>query len=100
MFLLKILYYAGLCISTFITVFYFLATLYGFTQQVSANKHREDVIMLIATLVAMAFLFRAFQLGHQQNHWGAGIGMIAIAVVAFVVIFVGGMLLFGKIHWQ
>ena len=80
--------------------FYFLATLFNLPMQTSSNKIREDLILLVSTGVALGLLYWAFRLGHQQAQWGAGIGMVVGAYLAFFVLFLGGMFTFGKIHWQ
>lgn len=99
-FLLKIIYYALLVLSTGIGVFYLGASLLGLVEQASNAKLRENTIMIIACAVTLALLYKAYQTGHLQGHWGAGIGIVLGAFVSFFVIFLGGMLLFGKIHWQ
>ncbi len=99
-FLLKITYYALLVCSTLIGVFYLGATLLGFLEQTSNAKIRENTIMIVACAVALALLYKAYQTGHVQGHWGPGAGIVFGAMLAFIVIFLGGMLLFGKLHWQ
>ena len=99
-FLLKIAYYAALGVSSLIAVFYLGATLLGLIDSTSTAKTREDVIMLIACCTALGLLYKAYQWGHQQALWGSGLAMVFGAILAFIVIFMGGMLMFGKIHWQ
>lgn len=100
MVLVKIAYYAAQILVSLIALFYFLATLYGLTKPGPTNKPREAAVMLVANGTALGLLYWAYQLGHQQGQWAAGIGMVLAAVLAFVVLFFGGMFAFGKIHWQ
>lgn len=98
--ILKIIYYGALCISALLAGFYFLATLFNLPTQTSSNKIREDLILLVSMGTALGLLYWAFRIGHQQAQWGAGIGMIVGAYLAFGVLFLFGMFTFGKIHWQ
>lgn len=100
MILVKLLYYAGLCFFSLAGGFYFLATLFHLIADMYPSKVRENVILLIALLVTLACLYVAFRFGHQNGQWGAGLGMVIASVVVFLVVFVGGMSLFGRIHWQ
>lgn len=95
-FLLKIAYYALFCISGIVGVFYLGMAL--FNAQPNTGP-RERVIMFLASGTALALLYGAFRYGHQQSQWGAGLGMVAGAIFAFVVIMLVGMFT-GKIHWQ
>lgn len=99
-FLLKIAYYASISVSSLIAIFYLVATLRELIDSISASKTRENIIMLVACCTALGLLYKAYQLGHVQGNWGLGLAFIFIAVLVFIVIFVGGMFMFGKIHWQ
>jgi hypothetical protein len=99
-FLLKIAYYALLAIITLIDVFYLGATLLGLVDPTATNKLQEDLFMLAATAVSMGLLYKAYQSGHVQENWTMGILWIVAAIVSFIVIYVGGTLVFGKPHWQ
>lgn len=99
-FLLKIAYYASLSASSLIAIFYLVATLLELIESISASKTRENIIMLVACCTALGLLYKAYQLGHLQGNWGFGLAFIFIAILVFIVIFVGGMFMFGKIHWQ
>ena len=99
-FLLKIAYYASISVSSLIAIFYLGATLLGLIDTVSSAKTREDVIMLVACITALGLLYKAYQIGHLQEQWGSGLALVFGAILAFIVIFVGGMFMFGKIHWQ
>lgn len=95
-FLLKIAYYALFCISGIVGVFYLGMALLNAQPNTGL---RERVIMFLASGTALALLYGAFRYGHQQSQWGAGLGMVAGAIFAFVVIMLVGMFT-GKIHWQ
>lgn len=95
-FLLKIAYYALFCISALIGVFYFGAAL--FNAQPNSSL-RERIIMFLASGAALGFLYWAFRLGHQQNNWGGGLGMVVAAIFAFAAIMLIGLFT-GRIHWQ
>ena len=99
-FLLKIAYYASISISSLIAIFYLGATLLGLIETVSPAKTKEDTIMLVACCTALGILYKAYQLGHIQGNWGSGLTFVFVAILAFVVIFVGGMFMFGTIRWQ
>ena len=99
-FLLKIAYYASLSVTSLLAIFYLGATLLGFIDRISSAKTREDTIMLVACCVAIGLLYKAYQLGHLQNNWGSGLAVVFGAILAFIVIFVGGMFMFGTIRWQ
>jgi len=99
-FLLKIVYYALLAITTLLDVFYFCATLLGLIDPKSAGKKQEDLFMLAATAISMAILYKAYQMGHVQGYWGTGIWLVVEAIITFIVIYVGGMLMFGNPRWQ
>lgn len=55
--------------------------------------------MILASGSALGILFWAYQLGHQQGHFGLGIGMEVSAIVVFAVIMLVGYFT-GKTHWQ
>ena len=99
-FLLKIVYYALLAITTLISVFYFGATLLGLIDPTHTGKRQDDFFMLAATAVSLGILYKAYLVGHEQGNWGTGIWLVLGAALSFLVIFLGGMLFFGKIHWQ
>ena len=98
--MIKIAYYVLLGIFTLVGLFYFFATLLDLPQQTGTSQIRESVIMLVASGTGLGMLFWAFRMGHQHSQWLAGLGMIGAAFLAFFILFIGGMLLFGKIHWQ
>ena len=95
-FLLKIIYYALLCLSGCGGVFLLIA---GLFDNASGTPPRERVVSAIASVIALGLLYLAFRLGHQQQQWGAGLGMIAAAIFAFLLVMLIGMFT-GKIHWQ
>jgi hypothetical protein len=99
-FLLKIVYYALLAITTLLDVFYFGATLLGLVDPTAVGKKQEDLFMLAATAVSLAILYKAYTAGHVQGNWGTGIWLVVGAIVSFIVIYVGGMLMFGNPRWQ
>lgn len=96
-FLFKIAYYAALCVCSLAGVFYIVVGL--FDSKPGSNQSRERIFLLIAAVVALGLLYRAFRLGHQQEQWGAGLTMIVGAIIAFIVIMLVGIFT-GKIHWQ
>lgn len=99
-FLLKIVYYALLAITTLLDVFYFGATILGLIDPSAVGKKQEDLFMLAATAVWLAILYKAYQAGHVQGNWGTGIWLVVGAIISVIVIYIGGMLVFGKVHWQ
>lgn len=99
-FLLKITFYALFALSSIAGGFYLIASLLGLLQNISSAKTREDMMMIVACIVTLGILYKAYQTGHVQEHWGPAVGLVLGAIVAFIVIYLGGMLLFGKIHWQ
>lgn len=96
-FLLKIAYYASLCVCSLGSLFFIITGL--FDSWPGSNQQRQRIFLLIAAIVALGLLYRAFRLGHQQQNWGAGLGMVVAAVFAFLIIMLVGIFT-GKIHWQ
>lgn len=96
-FLLKIAFYALLCICSLISLFFLTAAL--FDNKPGSNL-REKVSLTLAAVSALGLLYWAFRLGHQQGQWGYGLGVIVLAALAFGLIMLIGMLTAKNIHWQ
>lgn len=95
-FFVKIIYYALFCICGLGGVFFIIA---GLFDSASGTRSRERVVSVIASVIALGLLYQAFRLGHQQQQWGAGLGMVVAAVFAFLLVMLVGMFT-GKMHWQ
>ncbi len=98
--MIKIAYYALLGICALVGLFYFFATLLDLPGRTGSAQIRENVIMLVASGTALGMLYWAFRVGHQHGQWLAGLAVVLAACLVFLVLFFGGMFLFGKIHWQ
>jgi hypothetical protein len=95
-FFVKIIYYALFSLSSLGGLFYIVVALFDTR---SASQPRERIVLVIASVVALSLLYQAFRLGHQQQQWGAGLGMVIAAIAAFLLVMLIGLFT-GKIHWQ
>ena len=95
-FLLKIAFYGVGAICTAGAVFFLIAALFDNNPY---TKARERIFLGSAASVALGLLVQAFRSGHYGAQWGAGLGWIAAAVFAFLLIQLTGVFT-GKIHWQ
>lgn len=93
----KLIYYGAGVIA--LAVVSFLGVAETFDLRPGKNwRHRT--IAFTAWASGMTILYFAFQAGHQQGEWLAGVLLAILAVVVFGVVMFGGLLLFTKIHWQ
>lgn len=91
----KILYYVlyggfGLLGSYFV-----LTSLLGRLTFGSASQPAAKCVLLVAAAAGGGLLYWAYALGEQQGRWGAGVGAVALAVVAFSVIMTLGRIALG-----
>jgi hypothetical protein len=93
---LSIVYYCILVPCLIISGFLFLSNLFS---SATNELKRGRIVMILASSSALGILFWAYQLGHQQGHFGLGIGMEVSAIVVFAVIMLVGYFT-GKTHWQ
>ena len=97
-FLLKIVYYGLMAATCLGTLFFFGSSLIGLGN--GSVKIGERLCMLVASLAAASILYYAYRIGHVQEAWGSGIAYVFAALVAFLVIYIGGIFAFVKVHWQ
>ena len=60
----------------------------------------ELVVLFLSGLTALGFLGWAGYAGHMQGEWAMGLLLTILAIVLFVLMMVGGILLCTKSHWQ
>lgn len=92
----QIVYYILLGLCAAISSFLFFKSL--FATDWGSNR-RSRIVLILASGSALGILIWAHQLGHQQHHWGLGIGMVISAILVFAAIMLIGMFT-GKINWQ
>ena len=94
---MKILYYILFGLFGLLGAYFVLSSLIGRFNLWDANPLYAKMVLFIAAIVAARLLYWAYQLGEQQSRWGAGAGVILLAVVVFqAIIFLGALVLTGK----
>jgi hypothetical protein len=100
-FLLKIAFYASFAVVSLIGAFYGASYLF-YRGPADANRSLHSWIFFTVALIAFGtLLYWAFRLGHQQERWGSGLGLVVAAVAAVAVIFLIAMFTYkGPVNWQ
>jgi len=93
---LSIVFYSLLILCLIISGFLFISSLFS---SGTNELKRGKIVLILASGSALGFLFWAYQLGHQQGHFGLGIGMEVTSMIVFGVIMLVGYFT-GKTHWQ
>lgn len=94
---MKILYYVLFGFFGLLGTWFVLTSLFGRFSLWDANPLHARMVLVIAAVAAARLLYWAYQLGEQQNRWGAGTGVVVLAVVVFqAILFLGALALSGK----
>lgn len=94
---MKILYYILFGIFGLLGVYFVLTSLFGRFNLWDANPLHAKIVLVVAAAVAVRLLYWAYQSGEQQGRWGAGVGVILLAVIAFqAIMLLGAITLTGK----
>lgn len=91
---MKVVYYTLFGFFGLLGAYFVLTSLFGRFNLWDANPVHAKVVLLIAAAVAARLLYQAYLLGEQQGRWGAGLGVVLLAVVVFqAIIFLGALAL-------
>lgn len=94
---MKILYYILFGFFGLLGVYFVVTSLLGRFNLWDVNQVHAKIILLIAAAFASRLLYWAYQLGEQQSRWGAGVGIVVLAVIVFqATIFLGALALTGR----
>lgn len=94
---MKTLYYILFGFFGLLGVYFVLTSLFGRFNLWDANPLHAKIVLVVAAAVAARLLYWAYQLGEQQGRWGAGVGVVLLAVIVFqATIFLGALALTGK----
>lgn len=96
--MLKTIYYILFGLLGLLGVYFVITSFFGRFSIWGAPEGYSKMILLLAAVAGSFLLYRAYLLGEKQGRWGAGLGMVLLALLAFEGIITLGAVLLKLLH--
>jgi len=95
--MVRILYYTVFGCVVLLGGYFVLDGLFGRFVLWHAPPGQARTVLLLSAAAGAAVLYPAYLLGERRQRWGAGLGLVALAVITFqAVVVLGAMVLGGR----
>lgn len=92
---MKQLFYALFGTAAGLGGYFFVSSFFGRPSLGSASPWVARGVLLISALAGAGVLYWAYRLGEVEGRWGAGLGAVIVAVLAFQAVMVAGRVALG-----